>query len=118
MLQQQLKGQINKKNTYTNNPQFNTISNPNSSNLKKFKGFAQVNQIDRKGSNASNSQIRQAQTSTNYQQYNHQASQEIKPSKTFLGNNSNPPYKTQISNPLSLQAPKLETQYSLSLIHI
>ena len=85
MLQQQLKGQINKKNTYTNNPQFNTISNPNSSNLKKFKGFAQVNQIDRKGSNASNSQIRQAQTSTNYQQYNHQASQEIKPSKTFLG---------------------------------
>ena len=112
MLQQQLKGQINKKNTYTNNPQFNTISNPNSSNLKKFKGFAQVNQIDRKGSNASNSQIRQAQTSTNNQYYNHQASQEIKPSKTFLGNNSNPPYKTQISNPLSLQAPKLETQYS------
>ena len=112
MLQQQIQGQINKKYTFTNNSNFNTLSNPNSSQAKKFKGFAQVNQIDRKNSsNSNNTQIRQAQTSINSQ-----ASNQIKQSKTFLrnnnNNNTNPPLKTQNSNPLSFQAPKLETPYS------
>ena len=112
MLQQQIQGQINKKYTFTNNSNFNTLSNPNSSQAKKFKGFAQVNQIDRKNSsNSNNTQIRQAQTTTNSQ-----ASNQIKQSKTFLrnnnNNNTNPPLKTQNSNPLSFQAPKLETPYS------
>ena len=108
MLQQQIQGQINKKYTFTNNSNFNTLSNPNSSQAKKFKGFAQVNQIDRKNSsNSNNTQIRQAQTTINSQ-----ASNQIKQSKTFLKNNNNnninPPLKTQNSNPLSFQAPKLE----------
>ena len=112
MLQQQIQGQINKKYTFTNNSNFNTLSNPNSSQAKKFKGFAQVNQIDRKNSsNSNNTQIRQAQTTINSQ-----ASNQIKQSKTFLKNNNNnninPPLKTQNSNPLSFQAPKLETPYS------
>ena len=95
ILQQQIQGQINKKYTFTNNSNFNTLSNPNSSQAKKFKGFAQVNQIDRKNSsNSNNTQIRQAQTTTNPQ-----ASNQIKQSKTFLrnnnNNNTNPPLKTQ-----------------------
>ena len=84
MLQQQIQGQINKKYTFTNNSNFHTLSNPNSSQAKKFKGFAQVNQIDRKNSsNSNNTQIRQAQTSINPQ-----SSNPIKQSKTFLKTNN------------------------------
>ena len=109
ILQQQLQRQIIQKQTMTNNAQSQVISPPQN----KYQGFAQVNQFDRRfqSQEYSNPQIKQSQTLTNKQPFTHQTSQEIKQTKTTFTSNPNPPFKTQLSSPMSLQTPKLQ-QYN------
>ena len=111
ILQQQLQRQIIQKQTMTNNPQSQVISTPQN----KYQGFAQVSQFDRRfqSQEYGNPQIKQSQTLTNKQPFVHQTSQEIKQTKTTFAQNPNPPFKTQISTPMSLQTPKLQ-QYNNS----
>ena len=111
ILQQQLQRQIIQKQTMTNNPQSQVISTP----PNKYQGFAQVSQFDRRfqSQEYGNPQIKQSQTLTNKQPFVHQTSQEIKQTKTTFAQNPNPPFKTQISTPMSLQTPKLQ-QYNNS----
>ena len=111
ILQQQLQRQIIQKQTMTNYPQSQVISTPQN----KYQGFAQVSQFDRRfqSQEYGNPQIKQSQTLTNKQPFVHQTSQEIKQTKTTFAQNPNPPFKTQISTPMSLQTPKLQ-QYNNS----
>ena len=111
ILQQQLQRQIIQKQTMTNNVQSQVISPPQN----KYQGFAQVSQFDRRfqSQEYGNPQIKQSQTLTNKQPFVHQTSQEIKQTKTTFAQNPNPPFKTQISTPMSLQTPKLQ-QYNNS----
>ena len=54
-----------------------------------------------------NSQIRQVQSLTNNQSLIKKNSQEIKQTKTNFTPSSNPPFRTQVSTPMSLQTPNL-----------
>ena len=116
MLQQQMQRQIIQKQTMTNNSQSQAFSKPQ----QKFQGFAQVSQINRQNQSQqfktninNNSQIRQSQTSMNNQPFTHKSSQEIKQTKTTFNSSSNPPFKTQLSTPISIQTPKLSSYSNL-----
>ena len=111
MLQQQMQRQIIQKHTYPNTAQSQTLSN------NKFKGFAQVSQLNNRNQAQSqqlnsNSQIRQAQTMMTNPPFTSQSSQEIKQTKTIFNQNPNIGLKTQTSTPISIQTPSLSNYQS------
>ena len=111
MLQQQLQRQIIQKQTMLNKSKSQNIPDIYSQK-PKFQGFAQVSSIDRQYKNDQNqmnpnSQIRQVQSLTNNQSLIKKNSQEIKQAKTNFTPSSNPPFRTQVSTPMSLQTPNL-----------
>ena len=113
VLQQQLQRQILQKQTMVNRSQSHNIPDLYSQK-PKFQGFAQVSQIDRQNRTNQNqlnpnTQIRQVQSLTNNPPLVQKNSKEIKQTKTTFTPGSNPPFRTQISSPMSLQTPNLAT---------
>ena len=113
VLQQQLQRQILQKQTMVNRSQSQNIPDLYSQK-PKFQGFAEVSQIDSQNRNNQtqlnpNSQIRQVQSLTNNAPPVKKNSQEIKQTKTTFTPGSNPPFRTQVSSPMSLQTPNLAT---------
>ena len=108
MQQQQYQRQMIQKQTLVNRSNSQVLSQ------SKFKGFAEVSQINNNYKNQQqqfNNQIKQSQTLTNTsQQFSHQtSSQSIKQTKTSINNNSaNPALRTQTSTPMSFQTPSLQ----------
>ena len=106
MQQQQYQRQMIQKQTLVNRSNSQVMSSK-SNQLSKFKGFAEVSQLNT--NRQYNTQIRQAQTVTNNNQsFTKKSSQEIKQTKTSFNQASNPPLKTQTSTPMSFQAPSLQ----------
>jgi len=106
ILQQQYQRQMIQKQTLVNRSNSQVL--PNMSNAQsKFKGFAQVSQLNT--NKQYNTQIRQAQTlKNNNQSFTTKSSQEIKQTKTSFNQSSNDPLRTQISTPMSFQTPSLQ----------
>ena len=106
MQQQQYQRQMIQNQTLINRS--NSQVMPNTSKASsKFKGFAQVSQLNTNNKQY-NTQIRQAQTLTNNNQsFTTKSSQEIKQAKTSINQSSNAPLRTQISTPMSYQTPSL-----------
>ena len=107
MQQQQYQRQMIQKQTFVNRSNSQVISQ------SKFKGFAEVSQINNNYKNQQqqyNTQIKPSQTLTNSnRQYSHQNfSQNIKQTKASMNQNANPTLRTQTSSPLSFQTPSLQ----------
>ena len=104
MQQQQYQRQMIQNQTLINRS--NSQVMPNTSKASsKFKGFAQVSQLNTNNKQY-NTQIRQA--TNNNQSFTTKSSQEIKQAKTSINQSSNAPLRTQISTPMSYQTPSLQ----------
>jgi chromosome segregation ATPase len=113
MQQQQYQRQMIQKQTFVNRSNSQVLSQ------SKFKGFAEVSQINNNYKNQQqqyNNQINQSQTLTNTsQQYLHQnSSQSIKQTKTSINQNANTALRTQTSSPISFQTPSLQNYQNQS----
>ena len=106
MLQQQKQRDIIQQQT------FNRTQSQNIGNIPQNKYFAQVSHIEK---NKANTQIRQVQSMINNQQFSNKSSNEIKQTKTVFNQGLNPPFRTQISTPMSIQTPSLASSQNQSL---